>query len=379
MKCEKCGQTIPNDSEFCQYCGYTIKKEQSHQNIPFSQDSMSAQDFIHTLMKMQAQETASAMKANQTEQPDFEKDEDFGLVSHKPIYTLAVDLVKGEKEYLSRLRTTNGEKISWERRGSVSVDGINGMIDIYDIFLPSGTIYKTIYLNMYGAKKSEKAPVGFVFSDAQRDTKGSAVNKPEPSIQTRDKFLKRCWKNIVFAVLCVLCGCLVAVCIWQYIHYQNLSKDMQIQLSELNDTVLSQKSEVASLEEKVEMFEKVISIQEDALFSASEKAEYIEHTIQFAESGNFGYAAENFRASTGVIIVSKEDYSKKFTLTAYWPNGGSVFTEYSSDSARVEFDSDSWSRSTNVSVLPREDGVTVVTFHNDVDYQTFQLLIIVTD
>lgn len=43
----------------------------------------------------------------------------------------------------------------------MSVDGINGMIDIYEGYLPSGKRYKTLYVNMYGTANSTTAPKGF--------------------------------------------------------------------------------------------------------------------------------------------------------------------------------------------------------------------------
>jgi hypothetical protein len=88
----------------------------------------------------------------------------FGLVPEKPIFTLALKSVDGEKEYLDRLYAESGEKIKYTRRGSTSAEGINGMIDIYDTFLPSGQPYKTIYINMYGSEDSVSAPKGFILS-----------------------------------------------------------------------------------------------------------------------------------------------------------------------------------------------------------------------
>ena len=85
-------------------------------------------------------------------------DPEYGLVPKKPIYTQGVG---GSKQYLSRLKTSLGEEITWNRRGSISMVGINGMIDIYDSTLPSGKPYKTIYINMYGSSNSQKLPKGF--------------------------------------------------------------------------------------------------------------------------------------------------------------------------------------------------------------------------
>ena len=47
---------------------------------------------------MQASNTIGAMEANSKTQPDNEGDSDFGLVPEKPIFTLALKSVEGEKE-----------------------------------------------------------------------------------------------------------------------------------------------------------------------------------------------------------------------------------------------------------------------------------------
>lgn len=175
MTCNNCNHKLPDDSEFCQYCGNKIEKPVipvdphvvpvgSAVNFEVNTDGMSPDEALNAILKIQAKNTVKAMEANSKTQPDNEGDADFGLVPEKPIYTLALQMVDGEKEYLNKLYTHNGEQIRYNRRGSTSVEGINGMIDIYDTFLPSGQLYKTIYINMYGAKKSTTAPNGFVFA-----------------------------------------------------------------------------------------------------------------------------------------------------------------------------------------------------------------------
>lgn len=116
------------------------------------------------ILKFQAKATIEAMNANAEAQTDNEDDEDFGLVPEKPIYTSAFRSIDGEESYLNRLLTVKGEKFEFRRRGSTSVVGINGIIDIYDIYLLSGEFYKTIYMNMYGATSSTSAPKGFMFA-----------------------------------------------------------------------------------------------------------------------------------------------------------------------------------------------------------------------
>jgi hypothetical protein len=146
---------------------FNFSKNMTHKETTERSDNdMAPKDALLEILANHAKETNLAMEANKKNQPNNEANEKFGLVPEMPIYTLATMSVRGEKEYLNKLYTVNGEKITWERRGSLSIEGIHGMIDIYDTFLPSGQPYKTIYINMYGAYKSTKAPVGFVMSDS---------------------------------------------------------------------------------------------------------------------------------------------------------------------------------------------------------------------
>ena len=97
-------------------------------------------------------------KENEGMEDQFTDDPEYGLVPEKPIYTAGV---RGSEEYLSELTTVLGDRLTWERRGSLEVDGVNGIVDIYDSMLQSGRSYKTLYLNMYSTSNSTKAPKGF--------------------------------------------------------------------------------------------------------------------------------------------------------------------------------------------------------------------------
>ena len=63
-------------------------------------DDMTPDEALNAILKMQAKNTVEAMEANRNTQPDNEGDSDFGLVPEKPIFTLALMSVDGEKEYL---------------------------------------------------------------------------------------------------------------------------------------------------------------------------------------------------------------------------------------------------------------------------------------
>ena len=211
MVCKKCNHKLPDDSEFCQYCGSKVKNVDATESdtldekttdliAELNKPDVSPEDALSAILKFQAKATIDAMEANADGQPDNEGDDEFGLVPEKPIYTLALKSVDGEEEYLDKLYTESGEKIKYTRRGSTSAEGINGMIDIYDTFLPSGQPYKTIYINMYGAKSSIAPPRGFEFSSAW------SIKATEATSHTTKKNKKRIGKKtwIVVGVISLL-------------------------------------------------------------------------------------------------------------------------------------------------------------------------------
>ena len=144
-------------------------------------------------------ENEESSEENEVHQTESLDDAEYGLVPEKPIYTNGVS---GSNAYLERLTTTLGEKLSWERQGSMSVDGINGMIDIYEGYLPSGKRYKTLFVNMYGTANSTTAPKGFRLSGLSNDNSFNSSNKTQNitkinlcvSMQTLEIYLDEIYK-----------------------------------------------------------------------------------------------------------------------------------------------------------------------------------------
>ena len=86
---------------------------------------------------------------------------EFGLEITNPI---PVNGISENEIYLSRLKTSDGDSITWEREGSGKVENIadgSSPIDIYKIYNSSGDYFSTLYICPYNKKTSDKIPVGF--------------------------------------------------------------------------------------------------------------------------------------------------------------------------------------------------------------------------
>lgn len=183
--CPNCKNELPSDSGFCQYCGSKIEApivDNNSSQVEIKEEPLTDEVITpvvenETAAKILASgiiEGQKAMEANRESQPHNELDADFGLVPQKPVYTVGID---EQEKYLKSLRTINGESIKWNRRGSMNVDGVNGLVDVYDTYLPSGEEYKTVYINMYGASNSTFAPKGFSYSNQATATPISPIKK----------------------------------------------------------------------------------------------------------------------------------------------------------------------------------------------------------
>lgn len=239
MICGKCKQELPDDSVFCQYCGAKVeadKKEREEHSLDFN----GSEQILQTILKIQAEETENAWKENSKNQPNNEDDADFGVVPEKPIYTLASKVVDGEKEYLGRLLTCDGEVLSWVRRGSMSVDGVNGMIDIYDGFLPSGGLYKTVYINMYGAKASSEVPRGFTLCTEKKENSQHYNKKRIEDIKEKVKTIK------VSKVTIILIAVVVALSALNVVQLGN-RQALQSQITELDKECALKTSRITTL------------------------------------------------------------------------------------------------------------------------------------
>ena len=82
---------------------------------------------------------------------------EFGLEITNPIPTSSV---LESYNYLNNLTTNSGEKITYQRIGSMSAPNIEAIIDGYNIFSKDCEI-ATIYICPYNKKTSSKTPKNF--------------------------------------------------------------------------------------------------------------------------------------------------------------------------------------------------------------------------
>lgn len=190
--------------------------------------------------------------------------------------------------------------------------------------------------------------------------------------------------------ICILSAVLVvsvALNVIQYLQGQDTMETITLQTSRiesLEQETATNKAEIEKLKNEVSAHKgtiiaqkSTISVQKDQISALTKKCDDFTAVCQELSTGNIGYAASNFKTSESVIVVKKNEKNRKFTLTANWSNGGTVNVKYSGSGAYVSFDNDSWSTSTKMTIEPRSEGATVVTFSNDVDSKTFKVLIIV--
>ena len=183
----------------------------------------------------------------------------------------------------------------------------------------------------------------------------------------------------IIIILTIICILLVAALVVQHYMYKKAVKDTEQQLIIANNTIETNSNIITELKNNISSQIGTINSQKTQIFKLEDDANHYNEIIQYSKGEDFGYAANNFQTSTGVIVIDKDDDTYRFTLTAHWTNGGTVKVDYSSSAAQILFEKSEWTTSTTLRVVPKREGVCVVTFSNDVDSNTFSVLIIVTN
>jgi len=83
---------------------------------------------------------------------------EFGYDATNPIPTKGIP---GSISYLAKLRTEDGVKVAYERRGSTRAENVSRPVDMYEISA-NGEDVALLYLCPYYKKNSTIAPKGFI-------------------------------------------------------------------------------------------------------------------------------------------------------------------------------------------------------------------------
>ena len=136
MKCTKCGYIVPEDSDFCQFCGARIETQPAVAPV--------------------TEPTAPEVSAKEITESQRYFDSDYGYSPENPIVTSSIHMVG---YYLRALRTEDGRSFTWERQPNHH----GNMIDEYLLFL-DGEPYKTVFFNPHGEDR------GFIPAGLVRDS-----------------------------------------------------------------------------------------------------------------------------------------------------------------------------------------------------------------
>lgn len=375
MKCQKCGYSIPEDSEFCQYCGAHLEPQLAPETVTTPAEILPPVESVS--------ETASETAPTEP-QPEVVQEE--SLMSRA--YRSYISTDPEEKRFFEELLGTEELKNAYleecERNQREYDKGVR--INFKQSYTQFMSALHDEYFSAPQTSHEEPVPAEEPVAPV---TAPIAEKTMVPNSNEKHNFCKKCGsaidpntkkcsgcgkqyfngkKTVPIVLLSVLLIGSIGLNVMQYLQGQ-----------EASETVAAQTTQIEELEKEVSTQKSTISSQKSQIADLEEKGGYFDTICKELSTGNIGYAASNFKASESVIVVDKNETNRKFTLTANWTNGGTVSTDYSGYSAWVNFDNDSWTTSTKMTIEPWQEGVTAVTFSNDVDSKTFKILIIVTE
>jgi hypothetical protein len=123
---------------------------------------------------------------------------EFGLVETNPI---PVNGSLGQQIYLSKLRTSSGSRLLFQRIGSTG--NHVGMVDVYEVISFDGKFHGELFLELYNKRRSRKAPKGFKLAEGFSPITGDHVRIPgfpegyREHVYNRihDRILQRAFEN----------------------------------------------------------------------------------------------------------------------------------------------------------------------------------------
>jgi TolA-binding protein len=148
--------------------------------------------------------------------------------------------------------------------------------------------------------------------------------------------------------------------------------ELEYLVSELEHEVFEYNMEIYSLISQMDSWMQEITYQQ-------ERAGLYYSIQDFLAHGQAGYSSENFRGSDSIFIISRTIGYDVLSITADYGTDITVYYSTSGTSASVEW-SDHWDGYTTYAyIIPNHTGITIATFTNTFNSESFRVLIIVTD
>lgn len=325
MVCPNCNNTVPDDSLFCQHCGVNIQE--------FTEEKRKAEEAEAARIAEEKRMAEEEESARVTEEKQMAGEDAIYKICPKCRRQLTVD--------------------------SAFCQYCGNDLSVVKQHLPANEL--NLSNDELATNSTELSKVASMVDDKLYSTNNNSneiVTTSRESINTPDTNPKTVGSKARLIVVILLIATLAGLNLFQYYLYSQ------------------SQTRIATLESQV-------STKDLELIKTRTKAENYDFILNTALSGKLGFAAYNFYASEDVIVVSKNQTDRKFTLTANWTNGGTVSINYSpsdvNPAAWLSFDKNNWSTSVSITIEPIHVGITRATFSNNVDNKTFDVLIIVTD
>lgn len=147
----------------------------------------------------------------------------------------------------------------------------------------------------------------------------------------------------------------------------------------LEETVSVQTEALTAADEALTESTNAITEMEETLETLTPRAEGYVELCELMKNDAIGSSSEIFFADQEYVFVSLSELDKVVTVTAKWDEASDITTEYSSDAATLEFPEEEFKTTAQLKVVPQNEGVTVVTFSNSTNADTFTLAIVVTE
>ena len=202
---------------------------------------------------------------------------------------------------------------------------------------------------------------------------------PKPKPEPKPKKEGNGGKLAFIIIAAVLIAALAGLNVYQYAAFGSTAQESADRIQQLEGEVSSKESEINSLHGQIDTLESEALGRENELSALRTRSGWLDEIAEFIDDYDAGYATDYFRASEALIVTTTADYLESFTLYTEYNLGMTVSYETEGSSATLEFAEDTWGSSVDLYVYPQSPGITIFTLSNDLYYDSFRVMVVVTE